>query len=1170
MQIIRKTCFMLGVLTASVLSSGHALASDGRLAQTPLFLLQAIEPNIMFIIDDSGSMQWDIIPDDNRSSTDYLFPLPSNTYSSDGIYDERIQEFHTASRNNNVGVYLRSAHKNPIFYDPTAEYQPWSRHDGSLMPNIDPTAAPWNPSRTVAGDINLTVEQSHNRWRRHGVGTNNTSRNYWPITFYVYNGTGDDEEASSYTMYQIRGNQGRSQQPGSTSHTTVTEFVWAGANGETITRTVAEERQNFANWFSYYRSRALTAKAGIGKAFSEQGEQLRVGFGSINTAAHSVDGVQTSTVIDGVRPFKGADREAFFDRLYNHEIPKMGTPLRNALRGAGEYFSRTDSRGPWGATPGAGTEPTSEHIECRQSYSILMTDGYRSGGTPEGIGDADNTAGPEITAPDGTTYQYQPGPPFADSTSDTLADVAMHYWKRDLRDDLANRVPTSPLNPAFWQHMVTFGVGLGVHGTVNPEDAFNAIATGAEVTWASVATDEGKIDDLLHAAVNSRGGFFSATEPDLFAAEMSAMLRSLVSRATASAASLAANSTRLESGSVVYQARFNSGDWSGDLTAYRIRTSDGGLGDIVWRASERLDDQALTSRQIFTWRPDTQAGVALNYNDLSPAQQNALAPGNPALAQQRLMYLRGDRSNEVLNGGSFRDRSTRLGDIINSAPAFSGGESFGYQSLISQEGTSYLTYVNAKKQREPVVYVGANDGMLHAFNAENGAPLFSYMPAMVMDNVHELTQTDYKHRYFVDGTPNVADAHFGGGWRTVLVSPLGAGGKGVFALDVTNPTAFSANDVLWEFTDDTLLGEGVTEVSVVRMRTGGDPDDVRWVAVFGSGLYSADNKASIIVLDLATGEHVGGSPLTVGPGTAANPNGIASVLVADTNGDRSADTIYAGDLYGNMWKLNQTALTTGSPAQRGNWKFAFGNNTTPMFTAERDGRRQPITVKPAAARSAKGDLMVFFGTGKYLEENDALVDSTSPRQSFYGLVDKGETITQAQLLQQEILAEATVNGQEYRITSSNERDATHRGWYMDLIVNNQRTGEMVVASPLVRAGRVLFTTLIPSANPCDRGGDSWLMAMEVADGSRDEAGFFDVNEDGTFDEDDFIEVIIDGRPIRVPASGRRSGVGVLPTPAVIGAPLYDLIYTPGSSGDVEVLQTRGDDAAGRQSWRQIH
>ena len=1161
---------MLGVLMASALSSGYALANDGRLAQMPLFLLQAIEPNIMFIIDDSGSMQWDIIPDDNRSATDYLFPLPANTYSSDGIYDDRIQEFHSSTRDNHVGVYLRSAHKNPIFYDPTTEYQPWSRHDGSLMADINPQAAPWNPTRAVAGTFNLTIEQSYNRWRRHSYGNNSVSRNYWPITFYVYNGTGNDENASNYTMYQIRGNQGRRQAPGSNSHTVVTQFVWTGSDGETITRTVAQERQNFANWFSYYRSRALTAKGGIGKAFSEQGEQLRVGFGSINTFSHQVDGEQTSTVIDGVRPFRGAAREAFFERLYGHDIPKLGTPLRNALRGAGEYFSRTDSRGPWGGTPGSGTEPASEHIECRQSYSILMTDGYRSGSTPEGIGNSDNVAGAEITAPDGTTYQYQPGPPFSDNVSDTLADVAMHYWKRDLREDLDNRVPTTPFNPAFWQHMVTFGVGLGVQGTVNPDEAFEAVATGAEINWASVATDEGKIDDLLHAAVNSRGGFFSATEPDLFAAEMSAMLRSLVSRATASAASLAANSTRLESGSVVYQARFNSGDWSGDLTAYRIRTSDGALGDIVWSASEQLDAQALASRQIFTWRPDNGTGVAFNYNDLSPAQRNLLAPGNPGLAQQRLMYLRGDRSNELLNGGSFRDRSTRLGDIINSAPAFSGGESFGYQSLTSQEGTSYLTYVNAKKQREPVVYVGANDGMLHAFNAETGAPLFSYMPSLVMDKVYELTQPDYEHKYFVDGTPNVADAYLGGSWRTVLVSALGAGGKGVFALDVTNPGSFGANDVLWEFNDDTLLGEGVTEVSVVRMRTGGDPDDQRWVAIFGSGLYSADNKASIIVLDLATGEHVAGSPLTVGPGTAANPNGIAAVLVADTTGDRSADSIYAGDLHGNMWKLNQTALTSGNPAQRGNWKFAYGNNTTPMFTAERDNNRQPITVKPAAARTNQGDLMLFFGTGKYLEESDALVDSTSPRQSFYGLVDDGSVVTQAQLLQQEILAETTVNGQEFRVTSNHERNPSHKGWYMDLIVNNQRTGEMVVASPIVRAGRVIFTTLIPSGNPCDRGGDSWLMALEVADGARDEAGFFDVNEDGMFDEDDFIEIVVNGETIRVPASGRRSGVGVLPTPAVIGAPLYDLIYTPGSSGDVEVLQTRGDDSAGRQSWRQIH
>ncbi len=182
----------------------------------------------------------------------------------------------------------------------------------------------------------------------------------------------------------------------------------------------------------------------------------------------------------------------------------------------------------------------------------------------------------------------------------------MYYWKRDLRTDLDNLVPTSPINPAFWQHMVTFGVGLGVEGTISSSTAFNAIGASSAISWPDpLATQPAKIDDLLHAAVNSRGGFFSAADPDTFATGLSNTLSAIIAR-VASGSNLAGTTTSLQAEQSVYQGRFNSGDWSGDLVNYNIEDTT----SYVWSAAEEMpdwDDRAIyfgkteTTADLFVW-----------------------------------------------------------------------------------------------------------------------------------------------------------------------------------------------------------------------------------------------------------------------------------------------------------------------------------------------------------------------------------------------------------------------------------------------------------------------------------------------------------------------------------------------------------------------------------------
>ena len=276
----------------------------------------------------------------------------------------------------------------------------------------------------------------------------------------------------------------------------------------------------------------------------------------------------------------------------------------------GQYFRRTDDKGPWGETPGSngGTQ-----LECRQNYHILMTDGYWSGtssyeaSTSAARNNNDGTEGPRLPgrkANPSHTMQCR----LADNYSNTLADVAMYYWKNDLRPDLPNKVPTTTIDPAFWQHVVTYGVGLGVTGSVDPDAAWNAITSGASISWpntnpseqnCSGSTCPARLDDLLHAAINSRGGFFSAADPESFADAMSDVLADITQKTTASAAAVAANSTRLNTDTMVYQARFNSAEWSGQVLAFQMN-SDGSVGAVVWDTDATLASVTPDARQVWT------------------------------------------------------------------------------------------------------------------------------------------------------------------------------------------------------------------------------------------------------------------------------------------------------------------------------------------------------------------------------------------------------------------------------------------------------------------------------------------------------------------------------------------------------------------------------------------
>jgi len=656
-----------------------------------------------------------------------------------------------------------------------------------------------------------------------------------------------------------------------------------------------------------------------------------------------------------------------------------------------------------------------------------------------------------------------------------------------------------------------------------------------------------------------------------------------------SASSASVNAGSISSATRVYQAKFNSGDWTGQLLSFPVQSVDnpatptvneiGTLLPAEWDAAAQLP--AHGSRAIITKNANTNLPVAFRWADIGAIRQGQLQPLADSLGTQRLDFLRGDGSRERLNGGTFRNRPRKLGDIVSSSPIFVGAPPFLYPDAL--EAQPYSAFVTDRASRPQIVYAGANDGMLHAFNASTGAERMAFIPSEVFPNLVELTKPSYTHRFYVDGTPTIGDAFYANAWHTVLVGGLNKGGRSIYALDVTHPENFSEANASgiyrWEYTD-TDLGYTYSRPAIVRMANG------QWAAVFGSGYNGAgDGHAYLYVVNIETGVIIRKIDTTVGDATT--PNGMATPAVVDLNGDSIVDYAYAGDLRGNMWKFD---LTSTSPAS---WDVAFisGAVKSPLFVArDSGGVVQPITSKPEVGRGPKGQgMIVLFGTGKFMELGDK---SPTQTQTFYGVIDQNlgaatdivsgrSVMTQQRIRVEQNFTFTTPTGTvtiPLRVTEQNAvAGATGRGWYMDLLSPNTPNfrGEMQVSNSILRNGRIIFTTLIPDANACSAGGTSWLMEMNALTGGRLDESPFDNNRDGQFTNGDFVTVTIDGVAVTVPVSGMQSEVGIAQSPGILSSDNAEFKYLSGTTASASgsniqrAVENPGPNARGRQSWRQI-
>lgn len=675
--------------------------------------------------------------------------------------------------------------------------------------------------------------------------------------------------------------------------------------------------------------------------------------------------------------------------------------------------------------------------------------------------------------------------------------------------------------------------------------------------------------------------FFVASDAQAMVTSLKSAFARIGSETSTTTAALGSNSTQLNTGSLLFQSSFSPRYWSGDLIAKTVGSNGTVSTTATWSAASKLDNRT-TARNILTITPPasgnlTTSGATFSWDNLSQTNKAALLrnlDGSSAPATEgttRVDYLKGNRTSES-GSNALRTRGSRLGDIVNSDPLFIGKPDYGYNLLPGSEGSSYLTFRQGDtyKNRLPLVVVGANDGMLHGFNATadstGGGELFAYVPHTLHSELYKLTQRDYSHRYYVDGSPASSDVWDGSNWRTLVVGTLGAGGKAVFALDVTDPSSVTSSSVLWEFSPPEMRYP-IQKPAVVRLANG------KFGVIVTSGFSDgAVDSGKVWILNANTGA-------LIKEFTLSTTGGLGEPLAIDVNNDRIADRLYVGDTTGNLWRFNISSASTD----------AWVAPTAPMFVARTGNSntdaRQPITAPLNAALSTGGYPIILFGTGSYYRSGDNQIGTNPRLETFYGIVDKeGETISRSDLVEQSItrqvaFSNSSGNRNQARAVTNESVGTDDAGWYIDLTVKNAddtaqaTTGERVVSQATLRGGALIFTTLTPSTDLCAGGGTSWLMALDVQNGGRLNQTYFDYNNDRTLSSsDNYLE---NGESI--PYSGiSDASNGIIKAPGYFDRNLdqtttTDLVcYTGSANGQPQCSPVPpGTRVSARASWREI-
>ncbi len=1131
---IRAACLL------PLLAFGVSYAATTDISNAPLFTSSnnSVKPNIMFIMDDSGSMKSAYLPDDaNFATTKYGMKASQCNgvaYNPEVVYSLPV---------NAAGVPLAPA--SLTFITPNPITQTDNPRKLSAIAAM-PAAASGTITVKVAADKNgkrntawydkgetVTVYNSGDS-SRFFVGTvvswdKSSGDLKINLADGIVAGTGAmadprvaDGQPDSATYYRYTGSQRRLGYTytslgviKSTDFYKQCDSVIGSFPGNEVFTPVAvtsfsAEAQNYANWYQYYRTRMTMMKSSISLAFKGIDSRYRIGYSTISeeTAVEGDDFLN-------MRDFDGTQKASFYT-AFNAAQPIVWTPLRGALSKAGQYYANK--------ARSQTVDPV--QYSCQRNFTILSTDGYWN--TPDesttdpkygpygldrttavGQQDAPPTRRPML---DGSTSSTSGG------SSNSLADVAAYYYNTDLRssalgnctgaagsDVCENNVPGSPSDAAHsfgdnvsWQHMTTFTLGLGISGllTYDPNyltqlsGDFYEITNGTKNWPVSGPTKSAEnVDDLWHAAVNGHGQYFSAGDPASLSASLSSALDSIKATTGAAAAASTSSLQPVEGDNDIYVAQFTSVKWIGDLLSYKINPTTGAISTKAsWSAKTQLDLIAPASRTIYYRDPSGTALKAFNYANLtadsyaghfdgfcakvganggaSPAQCTTLGASDKSAANSGanlVAFLRGDRSMDY-----YRTRESALGDVINASPLFVGKPSFRYLE------NGYPSFASTNAGRTAVILVAANDGMLHAFDRATGSERWAYVPSLVIPKLYKLADTSFatSHGYYVDGSPQMGDIYVGGQWRTIVVGGLGGGGRGYYALDVTNP---ASPTLLWEFSN-TNLGLSFGNPVITKRADG------TWVVVFASGYNNVspgDGNGHLFVLNASTGALLMDVPTyTAGStpaGTTGAPSGLTKVNAwTDSDTNNLARRFYGGDLMGNLWRFDIDNLV--QPHQRALLLAELKIGSTP----------QSIMVKPALGEVVYNGVnypVVYVATGRYLGTSDL---SNTSVQSVYAIKDPlidssyGDINLSSALVSNTLTAGTDAAGNATRaVTALPVNWATQAGWK----ANFPGTGERVSVNPQLVLSTLYVGTNLPSSDACTVGGSSFLYKFDIATGS---------------------------------------------------------------------------------------
>ncbi|WAW92712.1 pilus assembly protein [Xanthomonas citri pv. malvacearum] len=1243
----RKKVVLASALTGAVglgffIYTLIAAQGQGVLAQAPMNDQVQTPPAFIMAVDDSGSMtfQTQFPGQDGQgcwsTARQSFFSAQGalNTEDSPSVgcgYNHvlpgvRIDENRRGIPPLDSLGFARSAAYNPTYYDPVVKYDPWINNDGNPFPQADLVNTRINPLQagaTVALASNYMGDDFSSSFRiqngmvlprgtgykqrfqdnngnlyfgNEQVTTSDVTWNggsqtllirFWPATFFVPYTSDTDARpllagAAAYDAVQrdrVRNVCG--------TGCDMWKYTIKAANTDAL--------QNFANWFSFYGNRNRAIIAGMTRSLANV-NNMRVGFFRINQNA-SYDSVNEKL------PMRDMGTQSEKTALYNSilALPASGgTPNRQAVNAAGIQFQRTDSAAP-------------VQLACQKNAVMLFTDGYS------------NQDGPSVSNASGDGNM---GIPFADAYDNTMGDIAAKYYNNinggsPIRADMpSGLVPVpSSCNTANASvrldcqknlHVNFYGITLGARGDLfNPNVVQDAYTTPAIYqNWPPRENDErSTVDDIWHAATNTRGQYINARTP----AEITQAMRRVLSSVTAGSSpsgTLAQSGARIGVGSFSvapnYEIANEGTDWFGRLTGYTVSVNPQtrvAVSTAAWEASARMPSAA--ARNVLV----SKAGVVSAFNETNISlsdlctKSTALYPGMSlctasdlatlgANAATATAYLRGDASGEVRSGGRLRDRTTVLGDIVNSTPVISSPlDDYGYGSLPGNPGATYQAYLNTKKAvRNYMVYVGANDGMLHGFDggmngdgvmaSNGGVERFAYIPSTALGHMGNLllpydpaNQSDQKfgHRYYVDGPLAISDTYYGGAWKTSLVGTAGAGGRSVFAMDVTTPTSVTAASRLWEISDlDSSLSAAIRAnigfvlgkpVIVPILSSNGT---VTWKAVFGNGYNSASGKAVLFLVDIKTGTPTVTMIEAAESGsTVSGSNGLGNIVVVDRWGgtgqtqrvrDGYADTVYAADQKGAIWKFDLRNTTTAL--------------TVPLFTSRTSVEngatyRQPITGGLVASAGENGGVTLFFGTGSFSFQNDPFDTAI---QSLYGINDVSAGSVTSTITRSNLQANSIATSGTSRSLVMGSSVAGGQGWYVDL-----PAGERMVGNPSVASGIVFIPTYVPNPNSvgCASQGSNWLFGLNTRTGG----AALDVARNGSPSGAAFASgTAATSLTTQGTTPVKDVGVSAIPrlTPSETGGSL-----PPGGSSCWMVINVAGAQPmyvpypCGRQSWRQI-